>query len=130
VSALPVLLVAAGAGAVAIRHRLNLTQRASGQVTDVAKCGQLFSLAADWLRAGDAESARTVLNLIGSEGWQFAYDEVVVPSRIPRIAAMADRMSGAALLSTPAAVAQSTDRLAQIETLNAIAAEIRVRIRY
>lgn len=129
-SALPVLLVAAGAGAVAVRRRLNMTQRAAGQVADVAKCGQLFSLAADWLRAGDADSARGVLDLIGSEGWQFAYDEVVLPSRIPRIAAMANRMSAAAMLATPTTVAQSTDRVAQIETLNAIANEIRIRVRY
>lgn len=96
---------------------------------DIAKSGQLFSLAAEWLREGDAQSAAAVLNLVGAEGWQFAYDEVVLPSPQPRIVAMAGRMSAAALLSTPSNVVASTDRIAQIETLNAIAAEIRTRVR-
>lgn len=128
-SATWVVLAAAGAGAVAVRRRFGLGRPALGQVRDIAKSGQLFSLAADWLRAGDEQAASAVLGLVGSEGWQFAYDEVVLPSPVPRIAAMATRMSAAALLSTPANVAQSTDRLAQIETLNAIAAEIRSRVR-
>lgn len=128
-SAWPVVLVAAGAGAVAVRRHL-AGAAGPGQVADIAKSGQLFTLAADWLRAGDAESARAVLDLVGAEAWQFAYDEVVSPSSKPRIAAMSGRMSAAALLSTPAGVAQSADRMAQIETLNAIAAEIRIRVRY
>ena len=45
------------------------------------------------------------------------------------IAAMAGRMSTAALLATPAGGSSTTDRLAQIETLNAIATEIRIRMR-
>ena len=120
-------LLIAGAGAAVIRRRMRAVQNAPDQVQDIAKAGELFGLAADWLRAGDVNAARQALDLIGTEGWQFAYSEVVLPSHSPRIQAMAGRMSTAALLTTPAGVAPATDRLAQVETLAAIANEIKGR---
>jgi hypothetical protein len=123
------VLIVAGAGAAVVRYRLRAAARAQAQVVDISKCGELFATAADWLRTGDVQSAAAVLNLVSAEGWQFAYDQVVVPSRVPRIAAMADRMSAARLLATPAGVAPNMDRLTQIETLNVIANEIRNRTR-
>jgi len=120
-------LIVAGAGAVAARRWLRNAQPTQAQIADVAKAGELFGLAADWLRAGDVESARAVLELVGTDGWQFAYDEVVEPSRVPRIAAMAGRMSAAALLTIPPGVVPAADRMAQVETLVAIANEIKGR---
>lgn len=125
----PALLLAAGAGAAVTRRRLSGARPGSPRVGDLVKTGQLFALAADWLRSDDTASARALLELVGPEGWRFAHDEVVSPSRVPRIAAMAGRMSAGALLATPPGIAVSTDRLAQIETLNAVATEIRIRMR-
>lgn len=122
-----VVLAAVGGGAYAVRRWLRNGETAPAQVTDIAKTGELFGLAADWLRAGDVDSARAVLNLVSREGWQFAYDEVVAPSQQPRIAVMAGRMSTTALLTTPTGVAPGMDRLAQVETLVAIANEIKGR---
>lgn len=122
-----VVLAAVGGGAYAVRRWLRTGETGPARITDIAKTGDLFGLAADWLRNGDVDSARAVLNLVSREGWQFAYDEVVVPSRQPRVAAMAGRMSTAALLATPAGVSPTTDRLAQVETLAAIANEIKGR---
>lgn len=120
-------LIVAGAGAAVIRHKLRSAESARTRIADIAKAGELFGLAADWLRTGDVDSARAVLELVGAEGWQFAYDEVVVPSPVPRVAAMAGRMSAAALLTVPPGVAPGTDRMAQVETLVAIANEIKGR---
>lgn len=122
-----VVLAAVGGGAYAVRRWLRNGETNPAQIADIAKTGELFGLAADWLRNGDVDSARAVLNLISREGWQFAHDEVVAPSPVLRIAAMAGRMSTAALLNTPAGVASTTDRLAQVETLAAIANEIKGR---
>lgn len=122
-----VVLAAVGGGAYAVRRWLRNGETNPAQIADIAKTGELFGLAADWLRNGDVDSARAVLNLISREGWQFAYDEVVVPSQTPRIAAMAGRMSAAALLAVPPGAAPSADRLAQVETLVAIANEIKGR---
>lgn len=122
-----VVLAAVGGGAYAVRRWLRNGETARAQIADIAKTGELFGLAADWLRSGDVDSARAVLDLISRDGWQFAYDEVVVPAPTPRIAAMAGRMSAAALLATPAGVSPTTDRLAQVETLAAIANEIKGR---
>ncbi|ACU71779.1 hypothetical protein Caci_2870 [Catenulispora acidiphila DSM 44928] len=121
------VLIVAGAGAAVVRRRMRAVQNAPAQVQDIAKAGELFGLAADWLRNSDVDSARNALDLIGTDGWTFAYNEVVVPSQSPRIAAMAGRMSTTALLTIPAGVAPSTDRLAQVETLVAIANEIKGR---
>lgn len=123
------LLAAIGGGAYAVRRWLRASTSAVDQIADITKTGELFGLAADWLRSGDVESAHAVLNLINAEGWRFARDEVVQPSPIPRIAAMAGRMSAAALLTTPMGTASNTDRLAQVEVLNVIATEIRSRTR-
>lgn len=120
------VLVIAGAGAFVVRRRLRAAQ-GSPQVQDIAKAGELFGLAADWLRHGDVDSARAALDLIGVDGWRFAYDEVVSPSPVPRIAAMSGRMSAAALLAVPFGVLPGTDRMAQVETLVAIANEIKGR---
>lgn len=122
-----VVLAAVGGGALAVRRWLRNGETNPAQIADIAKTGELFGLAADWLRNGDVDSARAVLNLISREGWQFAYDEVVLPSRQPRIAVMAGRMSAAALLATPSGTAANADRLAQVETLAAIANEIKRR---
>lgn len=122
-----VVLAAVGGGAYAVRRWLRNGENVPARITDIAKTGELFGLAADWLRSGDVDSARAVLDLISRDGWQFAYDEVVFPSPMPRIAAMAGRMSAAALLATPAGVSPTTDRLAQVETLAAIANEIKGR---
>lgn len=120
-------LIVVGAGAYVVRRRLRASSNAPAQVQDIAKAGELFGTAADWLRNGDVEAARAMLNMVGRDAWQFAYDEVVMPSLSPRIAAMAGRMSTAALLATPPGVQPSADRLAQVETLVAIANEIRGR---
>lgn len=121
-------LIVAGAGALYVRHRLRNSQQAGlGSVADIAKAGELFGLAADWVRAGDIESARGVLNLVAADAWRFAHDEVVAVSQVPRIAAMAGRMSPVALLRTPLGVPPATDRLAQVEALVAIANEIKGR---
>lgn len=123
-----VALAVLGAGGVAVRRWLRADQAAaSAQIADIAKIGELFGLAADWLRAGDTVSARALLNLISPDGWRFAQDEIVQSSRIPRIAAMAGRMSAAALLTTPAGVTPGADRMVQVETLVAIANEIKRR---
>lgn len=122
-----VVIAAVGGAAYAVRRRLRIGESAPAQIADIAKTGELFGLAADWLRNGDVDSARAVLNLIGKDAWQFAYDEVVAPSQSPRIQAMAGRMSTSALLVTPPGAVSNTDRLAQVETLVAIANEIKSR---
>jgi hypothetical protein len=119
-------LIVIGAGAYVVRRRLRAAEE-STQVNDIAKAGELFGTAADWLRNGDVEAARAVLDLVGRDVWQFAYDEVVLPSRSPRVAAMSGRMSTAALLAIPLGAPPGTDRLAQVETLVAIANEIKGR---
>ena len=122
-----VVLAVVGGGAYAVRRWIRNGETAPAQIADIAKTGELFGLAADWLRNGDVDSTRAVLNLISREGWQFAYDEVVMPSAVPRVAAMAGRMSAAALLAVPSGAAPNADRLAQVETLVAIANEIKGR---
>lgn len=124
-----VVLAIAGGGAYAVRRWLRAEQSAPSQIADIAKTGELFGLASGWLRTGDADAARSVLNLISAEGWQFAYDEVVSVSRVPRIAAMVGRMSTDALLAVPSGAAPAADRMAQVETLAAIANEIKRRTR-
>lgn len=119
-----VALAAAGGGALAVRRWLRADRDVPAQVQDIAKAGELFGLAAGWLRSGDVAAARRALDLIGADGWRFAHDEVVFPSPLPRIAAMSGRMSAAALLAVPFGVAPGTDRLVQVETLAAIANEI------
>lgn len=122
-------LIIVGVGAYAVRRKLRATPNEPPQVQDIAKAGELFGTASDWLRAGDVEAARAVLDLIGADGWQFAYNEVVLTSRSLRIQAMAGRMSTGALLATPMGVPPSADRMAQVEALAAIANEIRRRTR-
>jgi hypothetical protein len=122
-------LIVVGAGAYVVRRRLRTAVEKPTQVQDIAKAGELFGLAADWLRHGDVDAARGALDLIGAGGWQFAYNEVVLLSPVLRIAAMTGRMSAAALLTVPPGAAPSADRLAQVETLVAITNEIRSRMR-
>lgn len=122
-----VALATVGGGTLLVRRWFRADQSAPAQVQDITKAGDLFALAAGWLRSGDVDAARRALDLIGAEGWRFAYNEVVLPSPVPRIAAMSGRMSTAALLTIPPGVAPSTDRLTQVETLAAIANEIKGR---
>ena len=120
------ILLAAGAGALAARRRTTHITYAPAEL-DIWKSGEAMRLAADWLRAGDTEAALALLDLVGQDTWDFAHDEVVSISPIPRIAAMADRMSPDRLLTTPAGEPATADRITQVETLTAIAAAIRQR---
>ena len=122
-----VALATVGGGTLLVRRWLRAGQSAPAQVQDITKAGDLFALAAGWLRSGDVNAARRALDLIGAEGWRFAYNEVVLPSPVPRVTAMAGRMSPSALLSVPPGVSPGLDRLAQVETLVAIANEIKGR---
>lgn len=125
----PFTVAALAVGAAALYRRGPDHQTPQPADLDIAKAGQLIGIAADWLRAGDDDPATWLLGHIPEGVWQFARDEVIAVSPEPRIAAMSDRMSVAALLATPPGTSAAADRLAQVETLNLIAKSIRTRMR-
>lgn len=127
-SAWPAIVTVVGAGAV-IARRTRRTDTPTAQPMDLVKAGQLFGLAAEWLRGNNPDAAWSLLQIIPAAAWQFARYDVVEASDEPRIAAMSERMTAATFFNTPREVPDHVDRLIQIETLNAVAVAIRNRTR-